>query len=92
MGRTRFASARRWLQFYYQGEDISPYVPQILYFVESERRCDSVDAALDFAKAHHRKGATFAARALDRFNVVVAQTNLVVISSTDESGSSWCTS
>lgn len=79
-------AGRRWLQFYYQGEDISPYVPQILHFLESERRFDSVDDALAFARANHSAGASLAARSLARFNSVVAQTNLVVISSTDESG------
>ena len=39
-------SGRRWLQFYYEGEDISPYVAQVLYFIESEGRFDSVRAAL----------------------------------------------
>lgn len=79
-------AGRRWLQFYYQDEDISPYIPQILYFLEAERRFDSVEDALAFAKANHGAGATFGERALERFNSLAAQTNLVVISSTDESG------
>ena len=57
-------AGRRWLPFYYQGEDISAYVPQILYFIEGEQRFDSVDAALAFAKdtAATARTATFAAR------------------------------
>ena len=43
-------SGRRWLQFYYRGEDISAYVPQILYFLEADPRFDTVDAALAFVK------------------------------------------
>ena len=43
-------AGRRWLPFYYQDEDISAYVPQILYFIDGEQRFDSVHAALAFAK------------------------------------------
>ena len=35
-------AGRRWQSFYYQDEDISAYVPQILYFIEGEQRFDSV--------------------------------------------------
>ena len=79
-------AGRRWLPFYYQDEDISAYVPQILYFIEGEQRFDSVQAALAFAKENPRDSTTFAARALDMFDKVAAQTNLVVVSSADEAG------
>ncbi|MDF1604128.1 hypothetical protein [Nocardioides sp. YIM 152315] len=79
-------SGRRWLQFYYQGEDISAYVPQVLYFIEGERRFDSVDAALAFAKDSRRESHAFAARALETFNEVAARTNTLVVASTDETG------
>lgn len=79
-------AGRRWLQFFRQGEDISAYVPQILYFIESEARFSSVGAALALAKERRHESAAFAARALGRFNDVAAQTNLVVLSSTDEAG------
>lgn len=83
---TDLHAGRRWLQFYYQGEDISGYIPQILYYIESEGRLDSVDAALALAKSNLRAGDKFAVRAMDRFTSITAQTNLVVISSTDRSG------
>jgi len=79
-------AGRRWLPFYYRGEEISAYVPQILYFIESEQRFDSVEAALAFAKDNRRVSTTFAARALEMFDTVAAETNLVVLSSTDETG------
>lgn len=81
-------AGRRWLQFYYQDEDISAYVRQILYFIEEERRFDSVHEALVFAKKHHRESTMVATRALDSFEDVAAQTNLLVVSSADESGRS----
>ena len=79
-------AGRRWQPFYYQDEDISAYVPQILYFIEGEQRFDSVQAALAFAKENPPDNTTFAWRALDMFNKVAAQTNLVVVSSADEAG------
>jgi len=80
-------AGRRWLQFYYQGEEISAYVPQVLYFIESEGRFDSVADALLFAKERARpEGQVFAAHALERFNEVAEQTNVVVIASADHTG------
>ena len=88
--RRRYSSdlhaGRRWLRFYYEGEDISAYIPQILHFVEGPQGFDSLQAAIDFAKANRRDGALLAERALDRFTSVAAETNRVVISSTDASG------
>jgi hypothetical protein len=79
-------AGRRWLRFYYEGEDISAYVPQILYSIESEGRFDSVADALAFARENRRRSATIDQRALDSFNSIASQTNLVAISSTDEAG------
>jgi uncharacterized membrane protein YeaQ/YmgE (transglycosylase-associated protein family) len=79
-------AGRRWMRFYYEGEDISAYVPQILYFIESEGRFDSVHEALAFARANRQHSATIDQRALDRFNSIAAQTSLVAVSSTDEAG------
>jgi hypothetical protein len=79
-------AGRRWQQFYYRGEDISAYVGQILYFVESEQRFDSVDEALAFVKEHGRENPFFKARGRELFDRVAAQTNLLVLSSTDEDG------
>jgi hypothetical protein len=79
-------AGRRWLPFYYRDEEISAYVPQILYFIESEQRFDSIAAALTFAKDNRRASTTFAARARKMFDAVAAETNLVVLSSTDETG------
>jgi hypothetical protein len=88
--RQRFSgdlhAGRRWLPFYYRGEEISAYVPQILYFIESEQRFDSVAEALSFAKENRRDSTTFAARALKMFVAIAAETNLLVLSSTDETG------
>ena len=79
-------AGRRWAQFYYQGEDISAYIGQLLYTIESEGRFDSVDEALAFAKSHSRESAAFRARGLALFNEVAAQTNLLVIASADAAG------
>ncbi|MGV0797414.1 hypothetical protein ABQF26_10640 [Mycolicibacterium elephantis] len=79
-------AGRRWLQFYYRGEDISVYIGQILYVIESEQRFESVDDALAFVKAHRRENPRFRERGLELFNAVAAQTNLVVISSTAGTG------
>lgn len=82
-------AGRRWLRFYHRGEDISPYVPQILYFLEADPRFDTVDAALAFVKEHRRESplnAAFAAQALQHFDDVAAQTNQLVLSSSDDAG------
>ncbi|TVZ03768.1 hypothetical protein EAS64_14990 [Trebonia kvetii] len=65
----------------YQGEDISHYVPQILYVIDSEQRFDSVQAALEFVKQHHHENTQAGAHGLQQFEAVAAQTNLVVVSS-----------
>jgi hypothetical protein len=79
-------AGRRWLPFYYRGEDISTYIPQILYVIESERRFDSVHDALAFVKYHSRDSTKINAHELNKFNAVAAQANLVVVSSTNEAG------
>ena len=79
-------AGRRWMQFYYGGEDISPYVPQVLYVMESERRFDSVGPALEFVKQHHHENTLAQAQGLRHFNSVVAQGNLVVLSTVDADG------
>lgn len=79
-------AGRRWAQFYYRGEDISPYIGQVLYTIESEGRFDSVEEALAFAKTHSRESSAFKRRGLELFNEVAAQTNLVVIASTGADG------
>ena len=79
-------AGRRWMQFYYGDEDISPYVPQILYVLESEHRFDSVPAALDFVKQHYDENTEAQERALRQFNAVAAQTSLMVLSSVNAQG------
>ncbi len=79
-------AGRKWMQFDYQGEDISHYVPQILYVIETERRFDSVQAALEFVKQHHPENGQAEAYELQQFNAVAAQTNRVVVSSADARG------
>jgi hypothetical protein len=79
-------AGRRWTQFYYRDEDISPYVPQILYVVESEQRFDSVPAALDFVKQHYDENTEAQELALRHFNAVAAQTNRMVLSSVNAQG------
>ena len=64
-------------------------MPQVLYFLEADPRFDTVDAALAFVKEQHRDSpahAAFAAQALRQFEEVAAQTNQLVISSSDEAG------
>jgi hypothetical protein len=88
--RRRYTSelhaGRRWQSFYYRDEDISAYVPQILYAIDSEQRFDSVEAALAFAKESRHDSTTFAWRARDAFTAVATETNAVVVSTVDESG------
>ena len=79
-------AGRKWMRFDYQGEDISHYVPQILYVIDSEHRFDSVPAALEFVKQHHAEIAQAEAHGLQQFNAVAAQTNLVVVSSVNAHG------
>lgn len=77
---------RKWWPFYFQGEDISVHVPQILYFIEAERRFDSVHEALAFIRSHARDASEFRTAALERFRNAAASTNLLVVSSVDDSG------
>ena len=79
-------AGRRWLQFYYGEENISEYVPQILYFIEGEGRFDSVADALAFAKQNRRTSDPFASRALARFTKVASESTVVVVSSADDDG------
>lgn len=88
--RERYAdelnSGQRWTQFYFNGEDIAPYVSQVLYLLESDRRFTSVEEALAFAKASRRANPHFAERAQKRFELVAADTNLLVLSTIDAAG------
>lgn len=77
---------RTWQPFYFQGEDISVYVPQILYFIEAGHDFDSVHAALTFIRSHPGDAGGFRSTALERFRSAAAATNLLVASSTDDSG------
>lgn len=79
-------AGRKWLPFYYDGEDIGPYVPQILYAIDSEQRFDSVQDALEYALGHPHETTVSTADELEAFNAVVAQTNVLVVSSVDRSG------
>lgn len=83
---TDLHAGRRWLQFYLDGEEISPYIPQILYFYGSTPQLGSVAATLAFVKAGHRQNDAFADRAIARFEEVAGQTNLLALSTTDASG------
>lgn len=76
----------RWMLFYYQGENISYYVPQILYVIDSEHRFDSVREALDFVKQSRQENTQAAAYGLQQFNAVAAQTNIVALSSVTANG------
>ncbi|WP_243057111.1 hypothetical protein [Nocardioides sp. SR21] len=74
-------SGRRWLQFYFDDQDISAYVPQILYFLD-EGRVESVRDGLALAQESRReKGSLFAEHALACFNEVAADVNKLVVSS-----------
>lgn len=79
-------AGRRWMQFFYRDEDISPYVPQILYVLQSEHRFDSVGAALEFVKRQRHENTQAQAHALRQFNDVAARTNLIVLSSVNAQG------
>lgn len=84
--RTDLDTGRRWIRFFHRGEDISAYVPQILYFIEGEGRFDSVEEAVAFVHLHAPESAGFEAQALSFFTDIAAQTNAVVVSSTDSAG------
>ncbi len=88
--RERYApelnTGRRWQQFFYKGEDIAPYVPQVLYFLESDRRFNTIDEALAFAKENRPADTLFAAQAAKAFEKVANETNLLVISSVGANG------
>jgi len=88
--RKRYAqelnNGRRWLQFYYKGEDIAPYVPQVLYFLESDQRFNTIDEALAFAKENRPENSLLAAQAAKAFEKVASETNLLVLSSVGGNG------
>jgi hypothetical protein len=88
--RKRYAedlnSGRRWQQFYYKDEDIAPYVPQILYFLEADQRFNSIDEALAFAKENRRANAHLSAQVGKEFERVANASNLLVISTINASG------
>ena len=79
-------AGRRWQQFYYQGEDISSYIPQVLYLLEGQHSYASIDEALAFAKENSYQSERFRKRGLKLFNEVAAETDLIVLSTTDENG------
>lgn len=79
-------SGRRWQQFYYKDEDISAYVPQVLYFLESDQRFTTIDEALAFAKQNRHESPFLAAQATKDFERVASSTNLLVISTIDVTG------
>lgn len=79
-------AGRRWMQFFYKDEDISSYVQQILYVIDSEHRFDSVDAALQFVKENHRRNVLAQAHGLRQFNAVAERTNAIVLSSVNAHG------
>ena len=80
------ASGRRWNQFYYKGEDISPYVAQVLYFLESDPRFDTVDEALAFVKQHRRESPLLERKAAKLFAEIAAAGTLMVVSSVSAAG------
>jgi hypothetical protein len=82
------SAGRRWLEFYYEGEDISPYIPEILHSIENEHRFDSVREALEAVKQWHYEldNARSRARALEVFTEAADQTNVVTIASVDAAG------
>jgi hypothetical protein len=57
-----------------------------LYVIETERRFDSVQAALEFVKEHHHENAQAEAHELQQFNAVAAQASLVMVSSVNADG------
>ena len=79
-------TGRRWEQFYYKGEDIAPYVPQILYFLESDQRFTTIDEALAFAKANRRSNPRRRHAGSQGVRRGGNASNLLVISSVDSSG------
>jgi len=83
---SELASGRRWSQYYYKGEDIAPYVSQVLYFLESDARFNTVDEALAFVKQNRRENRHLAKQAAAAFEQVSADGNLVVVASVSAEG------
>jgi hypothetical protein len=79
-------AGRKWQQFYYRHEDISVYIPQILYLLENDERFGSVDDALAYVQAHTQESAGMGSRGLELFESIAEETNLVVISTADDRG------
>lgn len=87
--RTMYAgpllASKRWLQFYYKGRDISPYIPQILYYLQNESALKTVDEVLAFidgetpseVKEHN---------VLDKFRRFIGETNQMVLSTATADG------
>jgi len=80
-------AGRRWQQFFYKGEEISALIPRLLYTLESQAAAyDSLDAVIDSVRAARLENPRFRARGQEIFNSLAAATDLVLLSTSDESG------
>lgn len=78
-------ASKRWLQFYYKDRDISPYIPQILYYLQNESKLKTVDEVLAFID----EGAPSEVEehnVLDKFRRFIGETNQMVLSTASADG------
>lgn len=78
-------ASKRWLQFYYKDRDISPYIPQILYYLQNESKLKTVDEVLAFID----EGAPSEVEehnVLDKFRRFIGETNQMVLSTVSADG------
>lgn len=74
-------AGRRWIQFYYKGRDIGPLIPQILYYVDSEKIFKSIDEAINHIEQSITK---YEQVGVNRFQYLAKMINWVIVSSISE--------
>ena len=74
---------RRWDHFYYEGEDISYYIPQLIYYID-KGNFNSIQSALSFIKSNNTDNRS--SREYSTFNKIVRETNALAIASMSLNG------
>ncbi|WP_409021870.1 pyridoxamine 5'-phosphate oxidase family protein [Dellaglioa sp. P0083] len=78
-------ASKRWLQFYYKDRDISPYIPQILYYLQNESKLKTVDEVLAFIDEGTPSDVE-EHNVLDKFRRFIGETNQMVLSTASADG------
>lgn len=79
-------AGRRWQQFYYKGEEISAYVPQILFTLDSGDGIGTVDEVLARVRETRLGNPRLQARGREIFASIASAADLLVLATSDELG------